>query len=93
MGIGCAIVSVNPKFRSPLWRPVRAGIFVGFGLSAIFPVSHGVYIYGFEQMRYSIGLDWAFLQGFLYLLGAAIYAVCSLSSLASVSALLIDPRI
>lgn len=51
-------------------------MFVGFGLSAIFPVLHGVYMYGLEQMRYSIGLDWVLLQGFLYILGAAIYAVC-----------------
>lgn len=50
-------------------------MFVGFGLSAVFPVLHGVYMYGLEQMRYSIGLDWVLLQGFLYLLGAAIYAV------------------
>lgn len=55
-------------------------MFVGFGLSAIFPVLHGVYMYGIEQMRYSIGLDWVLLQGFLYLLGAAIYAVCFLLS-------------
>ena len=51
-------------------------MFVGFGLSAIFPVLHGVYIHGLEQMRYSIGLDWVLLQGFLYVLGAVIYAVC-----------------
>ena len=51
-------------------------MFVGFGLSAIFPVLHGVYIHGLEQMRYSIGLDWVLLQGFLYILGAVIYAVC-----------------
>lgn len=37
-------------------------------------------MYGLEQMRYSIGLDWVLLQGFLYILGAAIYAVCFRSS-------------
>ena len=54
-------------------------MFVGFGLSAILPVLHGVYLYGFEHMSYSIGLDWVLLQGFLYVLGAVIYAVCSRS--------------
>lgn len=63
-------------------------MFAAFGLSAVFPLLHGVYVYGFEQMRYLIGLDWVFLQGFLYLLGAAIYAVCSPSSPTSVSTLL-----
>ena len=52
-------------------------MFVGFGLSAIFPVVHGVYMYGLEQMRDSIGLDWVLLQGFLYIIGAATYTVCS----------------
>ena len=52
-------------------------MFVGFGLSAILPVLHGVYLYGFDHMNYSIGLDWVLLQGFLYVLGAVIYAVCS----------------
>ena len=52
-------------------------MFVGFGLSAILPVCHGVYVYGLEHMSYSIGLDWVLLQGFLYVLGAVIYAVCS----------------
>ena len=52
-------------------------MFVGFGLSAILPVLHGVYLYGFDHMNYSIGLDWVLLQGFLYVLGAVIYAVYS----------------
>ena len=34
-------------------------------------------------MRYSIGLEWVLSQGFLYVLGAVIYAVCSLSFLNS----------
>ena len=62
-------------------------MFVGFGLSAILPVLHGTIMYGFEQMRYSIGLDWVLLQGILYLLGAMIYAVCPYSPPNSVSAL------
>ena len=52
-------------------------MFVGFGLSAVLPVLHGVYVYGFEHMNYSIGLGWVLLQGLLYVLGAVIYAVCS----------------
>lgn len=50
-------------------------MFVALGLSAIFPVLHGLAVYGHEQMKQSIGLYWAALQGFLYILGAAIYAV------------------
>ena len=50
-------------------------MFVAYGLSAVFPVFHGLGLYGYEKMKQSIGLNWAVLQGFLYILGAAIYAV------------------
>lgn len=53
-------------------------MFVGLGLSAVFPVLHGLTVYGHEQMKQSIGLYWAALQGVLYILGAAVYAVCRL---------------
>ncbi|KAJ5891972.1 ADIPOR-like receptor [Penicillium subrubescens] len=69
IGLGCVCVSVVPQFRTPRWRPFRASMFVGMGLSAVFPVLHGVALSG-----WSIGLGWLLLQGFLYILGASIYA-------------------
>ncbi|GFF46081.1 ADIPOR-like receptor SPBC12C2.09c [Aspergillus lentulus] len=74
IGLGCVIVSVLPKFRTPQWRPFRAAMFVGMGLSAVFPVLHGLQMFGFDQMTRQIGLGWLLLQGFLYILGATIYA-------------------
>ncbi|EAW09635.1 hemolysin III family protein [Aspergillus clavatus NRRL 1] len=74
IGLGCAAVSVLPQFRTPRWRPFRAAMFVGMGLSAVFPVIHGLRLYGMEQMTRQIGLGWLLLQGFLYILGATIYA-------------------
>lgn len=50
-------------------------MFVSMGLSAIFPVLHGLHLYGLSQMRKQIGLSWLSLQGVLYVLGAGIYAV------------------
>lgn len=50
-------------------------MFVGMGLSAVFPVLHGLELYGVEEMRRRIGLIWLMLQGFLYILGAGLYAV------------------
>jgi adiponectin receptor len=50
-------------------------MFVSMGLSAIFPVLHGLLRYGASQMRKQIGLSWLVLQGVLYILGAGIYAV------------------
>lgn len=50
-------------------------MFVLMGLSAVFPVIHGVKLFGFDLMRDQMGLSWVILQGFLYVLGAALYAV------------------
>jgi len=50
-------------------------MFVAMGLSALFPIVHGVKLYGVEKMRESIGLTWLVLQGVLYILGAGLYAV------------------
>jgi adiponectin receptor len=44
------------------------------GMSAVFPVLHGIRLFGVAHMRESIGLDWVVLQGILYVSGAAIYA-------------------
>ena len=50
-------------------------MFVAMGLSAVFPVLHGLQMYGYKQMESQIGLSWLVLQGVLYVTGAAIYAV------------------
>ena len=75
LGIGCITASVLPRFRTPAWRPIRAGMFVGMGLSAVFPVLDGLREFGFEQMRKQMGFLWVVLQGALYILGAGLYAV------------------
>ena len=51
-------------------------MFIAMGMSAVFPVLHGISLYGVEQMRQSIGLYWLVLQGALYISGAGLYAVC-----------------
>lgn len=75
VGIGCIYVTMNPAFRTPAYRPFRAAMFVGMGLCAIFPVLHGLVIYGFSRMLEQIGLFWLVLQGTLYITGALLYAV------------------
>lgn len=49
-------------------------MFVLTGLSAIFPMLHGLSIYGYHHMRHAAGLNFVVAQGALYILGAAIYA-------------------
>ncbi|KAK5016827.1 hypothetical protein LTR16_003060 [Cryomyces antarcticus] len=74
IGAGCAVVSVDSKFRTPAWRPFRAAMFVAMGLSAVVPVLHGARIYGVKQLDEMMGLSWLVLQGLLYILGAGLYA-------------------
>lgn len=50
-------------------------MFVAMGLSAVIPVIHGLEMYGVNQMSERIGLWWLILEGFLYILGAGLYAV------------------
>ncbi|CAC9887834.1 unnamed protein product, partial [Aureobasidium pullulans] len=64
----------EPGFRTPKWRPFRAGMFVAMGLSAVIPVLHGISLFGVEQLQRQMGLSWLVLQGVLYVSGAAIYA-------------------
>ena len=64
-------------------------MFVAMGLSAVFPVLHGLQMYGVQEMRDRIGLIWLVLQGFLYILEAGLYAVSDLDF--RISILLILP--
>lgn len=75
IGAATTVVVLLPRFRTPAWRPFRAFMFVMMGMSAIFPVLHGVKIFGAAQMQQQIGLSWLVTQGLLYILGAGIYAV------------------
>jgi len=50
-------------------------MFVGMGISAVFPVLDGLTTFGLSAMEKQIGLSWLVLQGALYILGAGLYAV------------------
>ena len=69
------VVVLFPRFRTPAWRPFRAFMFVAMGLSALFPVLHGVKTFGVAQLERQMGLSWLVTQGVLYIVGAGIYAV------------------
>ncbi|KAI1177594.1 hemolysin-III channel protein Izh2 [Nemania sp. FL0916] len=75
LGLGCGIVSWVERFRTPGWRPYRAAMFVGLGVSGVIPVCHGLGIYGYHALDERMGLSWILLQGALYIFGAFLYAV------------------
>ncbi|KAM0807173.1 hypothetical protein AB5N19_07512 [Seiridium cardinale] len=75
LGVGCGIVSWVERFRTPKWRPYRAMMFVGLGVSGVLPVCQGIAIYGYHDLEKRMGLNWVIFQGFLYIFGAFLYAV------------------
>ncbi|KAJ5743499.1 hemolysin-III related-domain-containing protein, partial [Penicillium manginii] len=60
LGLLCAAISANPQFGHPTWRPFWAGMIISLGLSALFPIVHGVRKFGIRQMNKQIGLFWIF---------------------------------
>ena len=79
LGVGCTIVSLDSRFRSPVWRPFRAGMFVAMGLSAVFPILHGLRLSGWRSLEAEMGLSYVVCQGAFYIIGAGMYAVSSCS--------------
>ncbi|KND89447.1 ADIPOR-like receptor IZH2 [Tolypocladium ophioglossoides CBS 100239] len=75
LGVGCAAVSWIEQFRTPRWRPYRATMFIGLGLSGVIPVIHGVTIYGCQALEDRMGVSWVIAQGAMYIFGAVLYAV------------------
>ncbi|KAF9149990.1 hypothetical protein BG015_008197 [Linnemannia schmuckeri] len=71
---GATIIAVTkPIFRTPQYRWIRSCLFLAMGLSAVFPVVHGLVLYGFQLARKAIALDYMLLMGFFYVLGAILY--------------------
>ncbi|ROT34788.1 HlyIII-domain-containing protein [Sodiomyces alkalinus F11] len=75
LGFGCGMTAWLERFRTPPWRPLRAAMFVGLGLSGIVPVLHGLKLYGREALERRMSLSWVVGHGALYVTGAFIYAV------------------
>lgn len=74
LGSVCAVLSLREKFRTRDWRPYRAGMFVLFGLSGVFPILTGIQRLGVEEVARRSLLKWIIWEGVLYIFGAGLYA-------------------
>ncbi|KAG0257451.1 hypothetical protein DFQ27_005142 [Actinomortierella ambigua] len=72
-GLLTIVAVVRPKFRTPQYRWVRSCLFLAMGLSGLFPVIHGIILYGFPLAREAVALDYMFCMGASYVIGALIY--------------------
>ncbi|KAG0205913.1 hypothetical protein BGX28_002555 [Mortierella sp. GBA30] len=72
-GAATIFVVMRPKFRSPQFRWVRSGLFLAMGLSGLFPIIHGIVLYGFAMAQRAIALNYMFCMGAAYVFGALVY--------------------
>ena len=69
------IISANCHCSGPRFRPLRAAVFITFGLSGIAPATHFGIKNGWERSVEEGALGWLILMGVLYITGAVLYAV------------------
>lgn len=74
LGFVSIIVSLWDKFSEPRFRPLRAGIFMAFGLSGVVPAIHYIIMEGWSNTISKTSLGWLILMGLLYILGALFYS-------------------
>lgn len=75
LAAGCVYATLHPAFRRPKYRPYRAAVYVGLGLSFIIPIVHGITIFGWETQMWRMSLDWMALMTTFNLTGGALYAM------------------
>ncbi|KYM80866.1 hypothetical protein ALC53_08679 [Atta colombica] len=79
LGITSIVVSLWERFGEPNYRPLRAGVFMGFGLSGflmfVIPAVHYAVAEGWFKAISQASLGWLILMGCLYILGALFYAL------------------
>ncbi|XP_071187889.1 adiponectin receptor protein 2 [Salvelinus alpinus] len=74
LGVSAIIVSQCDFFAKPQYRGVRAGVFVGLGLSGVVPTLHFVITEGLLRATTMGQMGWLLLMATLYISGACIYA-------------------
>ncbi|CUM65796.1 uncharacterized protein PRCAT00003444001 [Priceomyces carsonii] len=77
LGLGSivTVLTLHPKFSSNVYRPLRSAMFIIFGLSGIFPIIVAVDLLGYENAVERSSAGFLALEGFLYILGAVLYAM------------------
>lgn len=75
LGTAAIVVSLWDKFSSPAYRNLRAGLFIGLGLSGVFPAIHYSAREGLTAAFTTGALGWLLLMAALYIGGALLYAL------------------
>jgi len=75
LGLTSIFVSLWPRFGEPKYRPLRAGVFMSFGLSGVVPAVHYSLAEGWLKALNQASLGWLILMGLLYIIGTMFYAL------------------
>ncbi|KAH7083415.1 putative membrane protein [Paraphoma chrysanthemicola] len=75
LAAGCVYATLHPAFRRPKYRPYRAAMYSGLGLSFIIPIVHGISKFGWETQMWRMSLDWMALMATFNLVGGAMYGM------------------
>lgn len=75
LGVTTICVSTLDVFASPRFRPVRAGSFIGLGLSGVIPATHYAAVVGWNSAVEDGSLGWLIIMAVLYISGAVLYAL------------------
>jgi adiponectin receptor len=54
---GCVYATLHPAFRRPKYRPYRAAMYSGLGLSFMIPIVHGLLKFDWETQMWRMRLD------------------------------------
>jgi len=74
LATACIAATLSPQFRHRRFRPYRAGMYAGLGLSAIVFIIHGLVLHGWEIQNKRMSLGWMGLMSAFNLIGAVAYA-------------------
>jgi len=73
-GLGAAYIVLNPEYAKPTHRGARTQVFIGLGLSMLFPVFHLLLSHGSSKLFEEMGFRWLLASGSFYIGGALLYA-------------------
>jgi adiponectin receptor len=74
LGLICTVMTLNRKFATNHYRPIRSAMFILFGLSGVLPIVVGARIFGSDIIWDRASMGWLILEGVFYIGGAVLYA-------------------
>ncbi|CAH2350068.1 ADIPOR-like receptor Izh1p [[Candida] railenensis] len=75
LGTICTVLTLDPRFATPEYRPLRSLMFIIFGLSGLFPVVVAINKYGYHVAVTRSNAHWLVAEGGFYITGAVLYAM------------------